>query len=334
MGETKSHHVLILSPFSDCKLRDLETAIDVTYESWAETRILWDPNKLSERLVQESINILVIESDFVFQEVFEGTPNLQFLGVCRGSTDHIDIDSATKNGVIVVNTPGRNDQAVAEHAIGLMLSLARKIPYLHQYIIKKKWENPVEPYITMQGIELANRTVGIIGFGAIGTRLSSIAKGLGMKCLVYDPYTSEIPKDIKSKSLECLLQISDFVTITAPLTSETRGMFNSHRLRIMKDSSYLINISNSEIVSENALITALKRGALAGAALDVFETHPVEPTSPLLSLDNVILTPHVGGATQETIERHSNMMTNDIFRFIRGHKPKNLVNQEIWASNV
>ena len=223
--------------------------------------------------------------------------------------------------MIVVNTPGRNDQAVAEHAIGLMLSLARKIPYLHQYIIKKKWENPVEPYITMQGIELANRTVGIIGFGAIGTRLSSIAKGLGMKCLVYDPYTSEIPKDIKSKSLECLLQISDFVTITAPLTSETRGMFNSHRLRIMKDSSYLINISNSEIVSENALITALKRGALAGAALDVFEKEPAIGNK-LAEFDNVILTPHIGAQIIEAQKDASIVIAQKIIKYFSDNQSK------------
>ena len=125
---TPEARALILAPFSGLRLTDLRNTIDVTYESWFETRRIHEPAELASRLQREEIAILVVEADFVFQEVLEGAPSLRFVGICRNSTSHVDIEAATEHGVLVVNTPGRNAQAVAEHALGLMLSLARRIP--------------------------------------------------------------------------------------------------------------------------------------------------------------------------------------------------------------
>ncbi len=321
---------LILAPFSPTYLEKLQQSIEVTYESWLETRRIYDPDKLASRLNNEQIDILVIESDFVFEEVFEQATSLRFVGICRSATNHIDIEAATRHGVAVVNTPSRNAQAVAEHALGLMLSLARKIPAAHQYVAKGRWQNPVEPYLTMRGVELAGRTLGIVGLGAIGRKLAAICFALEMTVMAYDPYVEAAPPNVTLKDLDELLVKSDFVSVHVPLTEETESMLDSRRLALMKPSAFLINATDSSVVDQDALVEALREKRISGAALDVFETHPVDPHNPLLSLDNVVLTPHLGGATEETIERHSQMMTGDILRFMRGERPNNLVNPEVW----
>ncbi len=187
---------LILAPFSPHQLEALREVVDLTYESWFDTRLIRDPRELAARLDSEGTAILVIESDFVFAEVFQGAPSLSFVGICRAATDHIDVEAATRHGVLVVNTPGRNAQAVAEHALGLMLSLARRIPMAHRYVTEGGWRDPVEPYMTMRGVELAGRTLGIVGLGAIGRRLSAMASALGMTCLAHDPYAGDPPEGV------------------------------------------------------------------------------------------------------------------------------------------
>ena len=329
LKDTKAK-ALVLAPFSDSQMAALRQDVDVTYESWTDTRRLHAPDELASRLNEERNAILVIESDFVFEELFDAAPSLRFVGICRTATDHVDVEAATARGVLVVNTPGRNAQAVAEHALGLMLSLARRIPMTHAYVSGGRWLDPVEPYLTMRGVELSGRTLGIVGLGTIGRRLASIASALGMTRLGYDPYVTAPPKGVRMTELDDLLAASDFVSVHAPRTPETEGLLDAARLSLMKPTAYLVNLSDASIVSEEALAAALREHRIAGAALDVFETHPILPASPLLALDNVVLTPHIGGATEETIERHSKMMTDDIRRFTAGERPVNLVNPTAW----
>ena len=323
---------LVLAPFSPSQLAVLNRTVRVSYESWMDTRQLYDPQKLASRLSEEDIPILVVESDFVLEEVFHGAPSLKFVGICRNSTGQADLDAATRHEVLVVNTPGRNARAVAEHALGLMLSLARRIPAAHRYIADGLWRNPVEPYLSMRGIELTGRTLGAIGLGATGRSLASLASALGMKVLAYDPYVSGVGGAIRLTDLDTLLAEADFVAVHAPLTPETRGLIDARRLGMMKATAYLVNLSDAAIIEEEAVVAALRERRIAGAAFDVFETHPITPTNPLLSLDNVILTPHLGGATEETIERHSKLMVEDIQRFLAGQRPNNLVNTEAWST--
>ena len=331
-GSSGSHRALILAPFSETQLARLRSRVDVSYESWMETRELRDPEVLGARLHEEGCDILVVEVDFVFEEVFEAAPGLRLVGVCRATTSHVDVDAASRHGVLVVNTPGRNAQAVAEHALGLMLSLARRIPEAHSYVKEKRWQNPLEPYLGLRGIELAGRTLGIVGFGAVGRRLAAIADGIGMLCIAHDPYVSPPVEGARLVELDELLAESDFVSIHAPITEGTRGMIDGHRLGQMKPTSYLVSLSDASIVDERALVRALSERRIAGAALDVFETQPLAPDSPLLGLDNVVLTPHLGGATDETIERHSEMMADDVLRWLDGERPERLVNPEAWAA--
>lgn len=329
----QAKRALILAPFSAEGLALLRESVGVVYESWMETKRLQDPEALARRLSAEHTDILVIESDFVFEEVFEGAPELALVGICRNTTHHVDIDAATRHGVLVVNTPGRNAQAVAEHALGLMLALARRIPEAHALVSNRKWDDPVAPYINMRGVELAGKTLGILGLGTIARRLAAFVGAVGMLSVAYDPYVIDPPSDVVLKGLDEVLRLADFLVVLAPLTDETEGAIDEARLALMKPSAYLLNLADAAIVKEAALVSALQSGRLAGAAMDIYKTHPVAPDSPLLSLDNVVLTPHIGGATEETITRHSKMMAQDILRWIAGERPKNLVNPDAWHAN-
>ena len=292
-----------------------------------------DPDELAQKLNDLGASVLVVEVDFVFEEVFEEVPGLRFVGICRAATTHVDVEAATAAGVAVVNTPGRNAQAVAEHALALMLALARRIPESHNYVAGGRWLNPLEPYVGLRGIELSGRTLGILGLGSIGRRLAEMASAIGMTCLAYDPYVDDPLPGVSLVGLEELLAGSDFVSIHAPLNSETEGLIDARGLALMKPTALLVNLSDASLVDREALAAALRGGTIAGAALDVFETHPVAPDHPLLALDNTVLTPHVGGATCETVERHSRMMADDILRFLDGDRPVNLVNPAVWDTS-
>ena len=322
---------LMLAPFAERELERLAGRVHIEYESWMDSRRMHDPEELAARLNGLGASILVIELDFVFREVFEAVPSLKFVGICRAATNHVEIDDATEHGIAVVNTPGRNAQAVAEHALGLMLTLARRIQESHNYVKAGRWLNPVGPYMEMRGMELAGRVLGMVGLGAIGRRLANIASALGMTCIAYDPYVDDLPSAVSLRDLDEVLAGSDFVSIHAPLTDETDGMIDCRKLALMKPTAYLVNLSEARIVNRDALVAALESRRIAGAALDVFETHPIAPNHPFLALDNVILTPHLGGATIETIDRYSKMIADDILRFLDGERPVNLANPAVWG---
>ena len=165
-------------------------------------------------------------------------------------------------------------------------------------------------------------------------RLARIGAALGMRVLGYDPdprsrTTRYVPVD-----LDTLMSTADYISIHVPATPETERLIDARRLAMMKPAAYLINTSDASVVDQKALAQALRENRIAGAACDVFETHPIEPDNPLLGLDNVVLTPHLGGATAETVERHSEMMTADILRFVKGRPPKNIVNRGVWKHRV
>lgn len=328
---------LILAPFHPKSLDRLRSKMDVIYESWMDARRLLSPEELVRRIESEDLQILVVEADFIFDEVFKGTDKLRFVGICRGAIDHVDVDAATEHGVLVVNTPARNSIAVAELTVGLMLSLARHIPAAHSMVQSKKWIDPVGPYISLRGTELAGKVAGIVGLGAIGCEVAKRLRAFDMTIVVYDPYAS--PERIaglgaRQFNLDGLMRESDFVTIHCPVAPETVGLISADRIGSMKPTAYLVNTAGWEIVDEKALLYALEQRRIAGSAFDVYETHPVFLQSPFLKLDNVVLTPHIGGATDGTIERYSEIMARDIERFTEGIRPQNLVNPQAWREDV
>ena len=206
----------------------------VECESWLDTRRLADPEELAIRLRASAISILVVEADFVFEETLDDAPGLRFVGICRSSTNHVDIEAATRHGIVVVSAPARNARAVAEHALALMLSLARQIPRAHNYVASGQWNNPVEPYASMRGIELRGRVLGIVGLGAAGLELARICAALDMTIIAHDPYVTNPPGHVRMTSLETLASNSDFISLHVPATTDTYGMIAPGLISRMK----------------------------------------------------------------------------------------------------
>ncbi|HLB28570.1 MAG TPA: NAD(P)-dependent oxidoreductase [Dehalococcoidia bacterium] len=323
---------LILAPFAHQHLRRLARRLELRYEPWTQTRRLYDPEELAHRLRSEGIAILIVEADFVLAPTLEeAAPPLRLVGVCRNALDHIDLPAATERGVLVVHSPGRNAVAVTELTLGLMLSLARRIPQAHNLVAGGGWQDPVGPYIEMQGREMAGSTVGIVGLGQIGFEVAKRLRALGARLLAYDPYAP--PERLRRSGARAmplpeLMAAADFVTLHAPSTSKTQGLIDAEMLGLMKPTAYLVNTADASLVDVEALLAALQEGRIAGAALDVHEGHPLPPKSPFLALPNVILTPHIGGATVETVERHSRIMAQEVERFLAGRPLRCLANPE------
>jgi D-3-phosphoglycerate dehydrogenase len=305
--------------------------MDVTYESWIDTNRLQDPDELGARLAAEDIGVLIVEADFVFEEVFDAAPCLRLVGVCRNALNQVDIESATAHGVAVTHAPGRNTNAVAEMTLGLMLSLARRIPQAHAFVAGGEWRDPSAGYRLFRGREISGATVGVVGFGRIGREVARKCVALGARVLAHDPLVPErrmLALGARPASLAALARASHFVTLHVPDSPGTGKLVDARFLARMRREAYLVNTSGGAVVDPIALAAALASGAIAGAALDVFEGQPLPQTSPLLTAPNLILMPHIGGATAETVERHSRMMVAEMERMLAGKPLRHVVNPE------
>ena len=322
---------LILAPFSESCLARLRRKLDVVYESWLDTRVLQDPEELGSRLAREDVAVLVVEADFVFEEVFDAAPGLRLVGVCRNALNQVDVGSATEHGVAVTHAPGRNTNAVAEMTLGLMLALARRIPQATALVTGGNWSEPALGYERFRGREIAGSTVGIIGFGQIGREVARKCIALGARVLAHDPYVQDRQMrhlGATPAGLGELFAAADFVTLHVPDADATRQFVSAELLGRMKAGAFLVNTSGGSVVDLDALAEALQVGRIAGAALDVFPGHQLPAASPLCAAPNIVLTPHIGGATAETVERHSRMMTLEIERLMAGKPLRHVVNPE------
>ena len=263
-------------------------------------------------------------------ERMDAAPRLRVIAKHGVGFDNIDIAAATERGIPVLFTPGTNANAVAEHAIGLLLMLSRQIGPA-EAAVRDGWRVERSRF---EGIELACRTLGIIGLGRIGKRLALKASlGLGMQVLAYDPYVdrADYPGPARlCDSFEELMQAVDIVSLHVPLTDETSKMINADSLALLKPGCLLINTARGAVVDELALAAALQSGHLAGAALDVFETEPLPADDRLLSVPNLVLTPHIAGQTDVAMQAAARMAAQGVLDALHGHKPQALVNPEVF----
>ena len=267
----------------------------------------------------------------ITRAVMEACPNLKLIAKYGVGVENIDIRAATELGIPVTNAPGVNSNAVAEMTIGLMLSVMRRIQFSRELIRSGTWEDE-----TALGRELIGSTVGIVGYGNIARLVIRKLQGFEVrKILVFSESKTlqahEFP-NVASVGLETLLKESDLVSIHKALTPQSRGMIGESQLRLMKGSAFLINTSRGALVEEAPLLKALQERWIAGAALDVYEQEPLSPRSPFLSMNHVVLTPHIGGATHETRERMVTTIAQNIANFLtgKGIDPRYQVNPEAF----
>ncbi|WXG43785.1 MAG: NAD(P)-dependent oxidoreductase [Promethearchaeati archaeon SRVP18_Atabeyarchaeia-1] len=338
-----SWKALIVAPFSNEGLTLLKKYMTVTYENWKETNKLYtDSRELAERIQRGKFNIIICEGDNVDEELINKC-DLKIIACCRANPINIDVDAATKRNVPVIYTPARNADSVADLTIGLMIAQARHMTLADRLLrsgqIKVETEEEmIKSLERFSGVELGLRTVGIIGFGAIGYRVAKRLRGFGSKILVYDPFIEagdprprEVGATVVTK-LDTLMKESDFVTLHVAALPETDKLISRELIGMMKSTSYFINTSRGFCVDEDALFESLKEKRIAGAGLDVFVAEPVESTNRFLDLDNVTVTPHIGGDTVDVVMHHSEMIATDIERIIKGKKPNYLKNPDVLSA--
>jgi D-3-phosphoglycerate dehydrogenase len=271
----------------------------------------------------EADALIVRSATRVTDELLAAAPKLRVVGRAGVGVDNIDLDSATRRGVLVMNTPGGNAVSVAEHTLALLMAVARRIPQHSAAIHAGRWEKS-----GAQGVELRGKTLGLAGLGRVGAEVARRAQALEMRVIAYDPYVSEaVARDagVELFALNEMLAQSDFVSLHAALSASTEKMINAQTLAQCKRGAVLINAARGELVDEAALADALRSGQISSAGLDVFAEEP-PANSPLLRLDNVVATPHVAGSTREAQEEVGTLIAQQVFDFLNEGALRNAVN--------
>lgn len=270
----------------------------------ADCEVIYEPKLSHEALLERvfDVDALMIRSaSMVSADVLERAPRLRIVGRAGVGTDNIDVTTATRKGVIVINSPEGNTVAASEHTIGMLMALARHIPEGDVSLKAGQWIRN-----KLVGVEVYSKTLGVVGLGKIGRRVANVCHALGMKVNVFDPFLSKTMAEelgVNSVTFDEILETSDFITIHAPKTRETMHIFNRETLARCKPGVRIVNCARGGIIQEEALVEALEKGLVAGAALDVFEDEPPGPDSPLLKpgphSNRLVLTPHLGASTEE-----------------------------------
>jgi len=327
---------LITASFHEEGIERLRPYMDVQYESYRDTgKIYFDEEELIEKIGEAGADVLIVEADLVHEEVFDACP-LRIVGCCRGDPLNVSREDASRHGVPIFYAPGRNADAVADLTLGFMIDLARNITRVNVRMRAGKIpiERPrdiVAVFNEYGGFELGAVTVGLVGLGAVGRKVAERLRGFGARVLVHDPFVSgeaAAACGAEPASLEHVLRESDMVSLHCPETDDTQGMIGEPELALMKPSAFFINTAKATLTDEGALLAALKDGRIRGAALDVFDEEPLQADNPFLELDNVLATPHLGGATRDVLRHQSDMVSTDIVRYLNGDPPLYLWNPE------
>jgi D-3-phosphoglycerate dehydrogenase len=271
-------------------------------------------------------DILITQFCPVPAKLLAAGKKLKLVGVLRAGYENIDVAAATERGILVLNTPGRNADAVADFAVGMLLAEARNIARGHLGLKEGRWirEYPNSGMIP----DLPGKTVGLVGLGEIGRKVARRLSGFDMRILAYDPFVKEPPPGVAMVELPKLMEESDFVSVHARLTKETEGMIGAELIAKMKPSAYLINTSRSALVDERALYSALAAGRIAGAALDVFDTEPPGKDYPLVRLENVTVTPHMAGGSNDAFFNCPKLLAAEVMKLLKGGEPRSPVNRD------
>jgi len=312
------YRILIAALLSEASLQLLKGDPEVNFQ------VCKPPlDEAARGLLADSEALIVSSQATVDEELLEGAIRLKVIGRAGAGLDNIDIEAASRRGVLVMNVPGANTTATAEHTVALLLALCRNIPQSQFALKRGQWRRD-----DFLGVQLYGKTLGIIGLGQVGSRVARQAQGFGMEVVAYDPHISvKAARDLRVTLLEWdeLLRRSDFITLHTPLTPATRGLIGAQAIAQMKPEVRIVNTARGALIDSTALHQALTSGHVAGAALDVFETEP-PMEDPLLALPNVIATPHLGSKTEEAQRDVSIQIVGQVLDALRGQDYRNAIN--------
>lgn len=319
---------LITAEIDDHTIEELNNlGFEVEVTGWGQTHEALSEKEIIARTAD--IALLVVEVEQITEQIIRAASKLELIHVCRSGPGNVDLEAATARGIPVLATPGRNADSVADFTVGMLLGITRKISTADQHLRSQGWSVDNEiPYFHFRGPEFAGKTIGLIGCGAIGKAFLKRMQGFMMRTLIYDPYVK--PENLADVGelvdLDLVLQQSDFIVVLCPLTAETRDMIGSDEIASLKPTSYVINPARAAVVNEKALFEAVESRKIAGAALDVFWQEPLPSDSPWRSLQNVLITPHIAGASDEVRTHQGNMLIEDLRLLRSGEIPQRVVN--------
>jgi D-3-phosphoglycerate dehydrogenase / 2-oxoglutarate reductase len=312
------YKVLVTDGISDTGLRELFEHPHFTVDRQPTL-----PTAELKNIIGEYHALIVRSQTKVTEDLLQAARKLRVIARAGVGVDNIDVNAATRKGIIVINAPGANTIAATEHTLAMMLSLARKIPQAHEKTTSGIWDRN-----SFKGVELYKKTLGVVGMGKIGTEVAKRAKSFGMNILGFDPYLTEERANklgITKASLDLIAQESDFITIHTPLTNDTRRLLNDEYFNKTKTGVRIVNCARGGIIDEQALVRAIQAGKVAGAALDVFEQEPVA-NEDLLQNPNIIVTPHLGASTVEAQEKVAEEVSAEIIEIFESQNIQHAVN--------
>lgn len=319
--------VLVADAISDQGIQQLYDASDIVVEK--KTGLSED--ELVE-IIGEYDAMLVRSQTTVTDRIMEAGKKLKVIGRAGVGVDNIDLEGATKRGIVVINAPDGNTIATCEHTFALMMATARNIPQAYKKTISGEWDRK-----SFVGVELRNKTLGVIGMGRIGSEVVKRAKAFGMKTIAYDPFLTEERAEklgVTLCSVNDLVAQADFITVHTPLTKETKHMISTPQFALMKKGVRLVNCARGGIIDEAALLKAIDDGIVAGAAFDVFEAEPPPADHPFFNHPKIIVTPHLGASTVEAQENVAIDVAEEVLHILRNEPFKNAVNMPPVASSV
>ncbi len=319
---------LVTAAVSGPGLDLLHELADLVLDSWLDLPQLriYNAQQLAERVAAEGANLVVVEGDSCGAELYEQP--IIAVASCRGDPTNVDVAAATAAGVPVLRAPGRNADAVAELAVALLFAATRGlVPADKDVRAGEIYRDGKIPYQRYRAWEIAGRTAGLVGLGAVGRATRWRLRGLGMDVLAYDPYAADA-----TNSLDELFERCDVISVHAPVTEETTGMIGKDEFAKMRDGVVYLNTARAKIHDTDALVAALQSGKVGCAGLDHFEGEFLATDHPLTQLSNVVLTPHIGGATYNTEANHTATIAEDLCRLLAGARPLHIVNPEVLPS--
>lgn len=322
---TSKPRALVTAPLRGPGFAKLRQLADVIYDPWIEQRPvrIYGAEQLAERITAEAADVLVVEADSVRAPVLG--LGLRAIASTRGDPNNVDVPAATAAGVPVLYTPGRNADAVAEMTVALLLAVTRHLlPADADVRGGNIFRDESIPYQRFRGAEIAGRTAGLVGLGAVGRAVRWRLSGLGLRVIAHDPYSDEA-----EHSLDELLAEADVVSLHAPVTGETTGMIGAPQFAAMRDGVVFLNTARAQLHDTDALVAALRAGKVAAAGLDHFAGEWLPTDHPLAGMPNVVLTPHIGGATWDTEARQAQMVADDLEALLSGGVPAHIVNPEV-----
>jgi D-3-phosphoglycerate dehydrogenase len=315
----------VTAPFRGPGVDRLAAVADLVVDPWLDHQPLrlYPAEQLAERIDAEGATIVVCEGDVVAGPVLERP--LVAIGSARGDPTNVDVAAATAAGIPVLHAPGRNADAVAELTVGLLLAVTRRIVPADRDVREGEvFRDGSIPYQRFRAWQLAGRTAGLVGLGAVGRAVRWRLEGLGMQVIAADPFAADA-----THTLDDLLAEADVVSVHAAVTPDTVGLIDRAAVGRMRDGAVYVNTARAALHDLDALTEAVTDGRLAGVALDHFDGEVLDPDHPLAKLPNVVLTPHIGGATYDTEANHTAMLADDLVRLLAGQPPHHIANPEV-----